>query len=173
MILDREVTAHGVRSEVVELDAAQRQAVGLDQSWIERSTGEANFKGGCRGAPSECDRMAVVGCGVLEIELEGVVFSQVGRKSAVLKSVVKEAKPAAGDQFGTDLVGEAHPGCKIKLLRSPQSLTVLVTDHGRYVVLGQQVGEARRATRGERCRVSSSREQVQRTTGRRSRPERS
>ena len=75
----------------------------LTRVGYERSAGEAHLKcgcHGCRGATGERDGVTVVRRRELEVELEGIVFSQVGRKSAVFKAVVKEAEPAADDQLG-------------------------------------------------------------------------
>ena len=61
LILQREVAAHGVGSVVVELDAAQGQTAGIDQSWIEWSAREANLQRWRRdGAPGESDGVTVV-----------------------------------------------------------------------------------------------------------------
>ena len=97
----------------------------------------------------------------LEIELEGIVFSQVRRKSAVFKSVVEETKPAAGNQLGGDLVGEAKARAQnCVFCEFPSPLPNLLPIIKPDAIRGQQGVEAGGEVRGVRSRPEAN------TTGR-------
>src|SRR6266852_7163743 len=125
LILQGKVGTHRIWSLVIKLDSTQGQAVSIDQKWIQRSAGEAGFQswppgrsGG--GASSKVvDGMSIVGTEEREVELERIVFTNVRRKTPVLESVVEQAKSAASDELGRNLIGESQARGKILRLRVP------------------------------------------------------
>src|SRR5206468_12301673 len=104
LVLQSEVAAHRIRGFVVELNTAQRQAVGVDQSWIKRDTTEATFQsrsvsGRCPG-PRRTGSVRY-GLNIASEERERVhvreVDSQVGAVTDVLESVIEHSKAATRD----------------------------------------------------------------------------
>src|SRR5262249_44357177 len=117
-----------------------------------------------RSATREENRGTVVGVGEIEIELERIVLSEVRRESAVFEAVVEHAEPAAHDEFVGRLISETDTRGEVGVLGIAQTLSVLVGDGKGDAVLGEQVGEAGRATARKVVGVRSFRNDVEGTT---------
>src|SRR5439155_25702254 len=102
-----------VGSQVIELNTAQSQTAGDDAKWIQWSARKpglkccaANGRRCWRSASSIGNRVASVRRLELEIELERIVFTKVRRETTVFETVVENAKPAASDKFGANLISK-------------------------------------------------------------------
>jgi len=60
--------------------------------------------------------MSIVHWSVVEIKLEGIIFPDVWRISAILKAIEEDTKPAPSYKLGVDLVSEAKARREIRLL---------------------------------------------------------
>jgi hypothetical protein len=80
----------------------------------------------------------------LEVELERIIFSEVRRKTAILKPVVEKAKAGAGHQLRADLVSYAQAWRKIGLLGTTEPLAIFVGNRQCDPILGKQTDKTRR-----------------------------
>src|SRR6476660_2066795 len=106
LILNGEVAAHRVRRQILKLDSAQSQPVGVNQEWVKRRASETCLYRGtarwgrCSASSKVVDRVARIGIEEREIELERIVLTEVWRESAVFKSIVEDTENAPNNQFG-------------------------------------------------------------------------
>src|SRR5262249_12439719 len=132
--LESEITTHGIGSDVVKGQTAQCQAVRIDEKRIQGSTSKAGLerrapsRGGSGAASEIVDGVTRIRRLELEVELEGIVFSQVRREAAVFKSVIEDTEAATDYEFVCGLVGEANARSKVMILRIAQTFAVLVGD---------------------------------------------
>src|ERR1700719_1417929 len=125
LVLKREIPAHRIRGYVIKLDSTQSQAAGVDQKWVQWSTRKTSLqrrttRGSRRGTASKVvDGVAGIRIEKREIKLERVVFANVGRETAVLESVIEDAKASANNELRRNLVGKAYTRRKIGFLRVP------------------------------------------------------
>src|SRR6476646_1537581 len=83
LILNGEVAAHRVRRQILKLDSAQRQPIGVYQQWVKRRARKTGFYrraacGSRRSASSKVvDRVAGIRVEERKIELERIVLTEV------------------------------------------------------------------------------------------------
>src|ERR1041385_236817 len=117
-ILQGKVAAHRIWSDVIELDSTKIQTICVYRGRIKRKTRQSGFQCGV-AATWVIDRSKrIFGVNVasirrvpdliMELELEGIVFSQVGEITTVFKTVVEKSKPASSHKLRTDLICEAY-----------------------------------------------------------------
>ena len=130
------------RRLVVELDAAQGQAVGVDVHRVENDP-IAGVEPGERSV-GQSVRRGVVRRLVDERELERIVVAEARVAAAVLERAVEEAVPRAHDVLFADLVRGVEPRREVVLRHLAEAAAELVRVDQLDAVLREVVDEARR-----------------------------
>ena len=85
--------------------------------------------------------MVIIRCIEIKIELEWVIFTDIGRETTVLKAVVEDSESAPGDELWIHLIGKSETRREICFLRISQPLAVLVRNVERNSIFYEQTLE--------------------------------